>query len=176
MKLKLRVLDPKQKSPTIKDSIENKTQITNDDNRWNVEKEFEIPERFILKLVEEMTDVLSNEQFYIIDSLNRLRKRSLSYNEIEEIVRPTKAWKKIHVMISDQGYETSRFTRLSLFEKVIDNDTMKLAIRDKIESMEAMKHIPKIPEEKKEQPQPLPQQKNKVSTENVMEFISKSVS
>lgn len=164
MKLKLRVFNPLQ--PKIK-PIEN-------DGRWNLEKEFEIPERIILKLVEELTDIMSNDQFYKFDTLKRLRRKIITYGDVDKIIRTTRTWKKIHVMISDQGFETSRFTRISLFENMLDKDILKNAIRERIEKIEALKY-PLKTLEKKSQNNILPNKKNNVTTKNVMEFIEKSI-
>lgn len=163
MKIKLKVLNQKEKN----------LQHIKSDERWNIEKEFEIHEHIILELISEFIDTLDNEQFYVIDSLNRLRRRSLSYNEIENIVRPTKAWKKIHILISNQGFQTSRFTRISLFETIINDELIKSLIQEKLKVIEDIKNVPKIPEEKS-QDKILPDKKNKVSTENLLNFLQKS--
>mgnify|MGYP001182244647 CR=1 FL=1 len=164
MKLKLRVFDPKINKPSI-----------NNDGRWNVEIDIEIPERMILQLVEELTDNLAETQFYLIDAMNRVRKQPITYGEIEEVVRPTRTWRKIRVMLSDMGYESSRFTRISLFEELINIKKMKQAIKDKVHeldqaksgSFESVKYRPPI------QPQLEPVQKvsPKISETNLSEFV-----
>lgn len=164
MKLKLRVFDPKQ----------TKRQLIENDGRWNIETEFEIPERIILKLIEELTNTLSNDQFYVLDNLNRLRRKSITYGEIEEIVRPTRTWKKIHILISDKGFQTSRFTRISLFENIINKDIMRNAIRERIEEIEASKK-PLKSLENTSQDKILPNKKNNITTKSVIEFIEKSI-
>ena len=163
MKLKLRVLDPKAKKlPTIEN-----------DDRWNCEKEFEVPERLILKLAEEILEELEEDQFYVIEAIKYSDKKSIPFNEIEKLVRPTRTWKKIHVMISDQGFETSRFTRISLFEELIDTKKMKLAIKDRVHDIEKEKAGTKIPEEKS-QPQLAPiTQAPKIHESIFTEFMNK---
>lgn len=138
MKLKLRVLDPKQK----------KLPITENDGRWNCEKEFEIPERLILQLIDEITDELVEDQFYSLDAAKHLRRRKLMNTEIEKVVKSARAWKKIHILISDQGFQTSRFTRISLFEELMNEKKMKDIVKEKVMEMEQEKSAPKIPEEK----------------------------
>ena len=56
MKLKLRVHDPKKPKLTIKEAIDQKIDIKNLDDRWNCKKEFEIPERLILDLIDDLID------------------------------------------------------------------------------------------------------------------------
>lgn len=148
MKLKLKVLDSGMKKLTIKDYIEQKIPIKLRDDRWNIEYEFEIPERMILKLVEEVIDQLEDQQFYILDGMNRLRKKELTYNEMDKLIKSTRSWKKIHILISDSDFETSRFTRISLFENLLDNKKMDMEIQEKLMKLEQEAATPKIPEEK----------------------------
>jgi hypothetical protein len=164
MQLKLRVFDPKEK----------KLQSFENDVRWNIEEEFEIPERMILQLIEEITDKLVESQFYLIDAMNRVRRQPMTYGEIEEVVRPTRAWKKIHIAISDLGFQTSRFTRISLFEQLLDIKKMKQVVNDKIREIEQNKIIKPIPQETiKEEIEP---EKNiqKINPSILTDFIKKS--
>ena len=162
MNLTLRVFDPKEK----------KLQSFENDGRWNKEIDIEIPERMILQLVEEITDKLVESQFYLIDAMNRVRNKPITFGEIEEIVRPTRAWRKIHVMISDLGYQTSRFTRISLFEQLLDIKKMKQAVNEKIREIEQEKIIKPIPQEKiKEEIEPVKTITPTISQANLMEFV-----
>jgi len=166
MNLKLRVYDPRVNKPSI-----------NNDGRWNVEIDIEIPERMILQLVEELTDNLAETQFYLIDAMNRVRKQPITFGEIEEVVRPTRTWRKIHVMISDMGYETSRFTRISLFEELINIKKMKQAIRDKVHELDQSK-ISSLKTEKIQLPtepklEPVQTISPKISEANLEEFVKK---
>ena len=163
MKLKLKVLDPKQK----------KLPITEGDGRWNCEKEFEVPERIILQLAEEIINELEDDQFYIIEAIKHSREKSIPVNEIEKLVRPTRAWKKIHVMISDQGFETSRFTRISLFEEVNNTKKMKLAITNRVYDIEKEKAGAKIPEEKSSKEIAPATQSHKIQQNIFTEFVNK---
>ena len=163
MKLKLRVLDPKTKKlPTIEN-----------DGRWNCEKEFEIPERFILKLAEEIADQMVDEQYYSLDRAKRLRREKIMYMEVERIIKSTRTWKKIHTMISDLGFETSRFTRISLFEELINTKRMKELVREKVMELEQGLAGTKIPEEKPKPQIAPPTQSPKISKSILDEFLSK---
>jgi len=161
MKLKLRVFDPKEK----------RIQTINNDGRYNTEKEFEIPERMILELVEEIVDKLVDEQFYILDSINRIRRKKITYGEIEEIVRPCRTWKKIHTIISDEGFLTSRFTRISLFEQLQDIKKMKDNIKDKIHELDQARNIKPIPQKKIHLQLEPTKNISKISDSTLLEFI-----
>jgi hypothetical protein len=156
MKLKLKVLDPKQKKLTIKDLIEKKIPIRDLDDRWNLEMEFEVPERLILQLVEEIIDkIMDSNQLYYHEANDKTSslKRDISANDANNFIKSARAWRKIHIMISDQGFQTSRFTRLSLFEIILNIPEMKKRMENKLHDMEQEKSNQgkKIPEEKQSQ-------------------------
>lgn len=177
MKLKLKVLDPKQKKMTIKDLIEKKIPIKDLDDRWNLEVEFEIPERMILQLIEEMIDkIMDSNQLYYHEANDKTSslKRDISSNDANNFIKLARSWRKIHTMISDEGFQTSRFTRLSLFEIILNIPEMKRRMDNKLYDIEISKAQPsgkKIPEEK--QPQLAPKTAPKIQESIFTEFTKK---
>jgi len=174
MKLKLKVLDPKQKKQTIKDLIEKKIPIKDLDDRWNLEIEFEIPERMILQLIEELIDKIvdSNQLYYhkAGDKTSSL-KRDISSNDANNFIKLARAWRKINIIISDEGFQTSRFTRLSLFEILLNIPEMKQRMNNKIHDMEqeSLTQGKKIPQEKITS-EPLPTTSPKIQESIFPEF------
>ena len=171
MNLKLRVFDPHD---THIYKMKSTTNLY--DGRWNKEVDVEIPERMILQLVEELTDNLAETQFYLIDAMNRTRKQPITYAEIEEVVRPTRTWRKIHTMISDMGYQTSRFTRISLFEELINIKKMKQAIRDKVHELDQAKSGSLESLKYRSQLEPVQTISPKISEANLTEFVKNPTS
>jgi hypothetical protein len=177
MKLKLKVLDPKQKKLTIKDLMDKKIPIIDHDDRWNLEVEFEIPERLILQLIEELIDkIIDSNQLYYHEANDKTSslKRDISSNDANNFIKSARAWRKIHIMISDEGFQTSRFTRLSLFEILLNIPEMKQRMNNKIHDIEISKSQQgkKIPEEKQSQIAP-PTQSPKIQQSIFTEFINK---
>jgi len=175
MKLNLSIYDPKKKKITIKEAIELKIDVKNIDDRWNDKREFEVPERLILELIENVLDkVVDMNRFkYNEGEKASSLKREITLNEANSILQSARAWKKIHVMISDQGYQTSRFTRLDLFEQLLNIPKMKAIMGQRIHEITMKSAIPKIPEETKSQIAP-PNKETKISSSLFMEFINKS--
>lgn len=177
MKLKLKVLDPKQKKLTIKDLMEKKIPIRDLDDRWNLEIEFEIPERMILQLIEELIDkIMDSNQLYYHEANDKTSslKRDISSNDANNFIKSTRAWRKIHILISDEGFQTSRFTRLSLFEILLNIPEMKKRMENKIHNMEQEKSNQgkKIQEEKQPQLAP-PTTAPKIQESIFTEFTKK---
>ena len=177
MKLKLKVLNSKKKKLTIKDLMEKKIPIKDLDDRWNVENEFEVPERMILQLVDELIDKIidSNKLYYYekgdkSSSLNR----DITFNEANSFIRETRAWKKLHVMLSDLGFQTSRFTRLSLFEILLNIPEMKKRMENKLLDIENSKIKPIKKEEEKIQSQlKTITKEHKINDTSILEFVKK---
>lgn len=177
MKLKLKVLDPKQKKLTIKDLMDKKIPIRDLDDRWNLEVEFEIPERMILQLVEEIIDkIMDSNQLYYYEANDKTSslKRDISSNDANSLIKSARAWRKIHIIISDEGFQTSRFTRLSMFEILLNIPEMKQRMNNKLHDMEISKSQPgkKIPEEKQTQLAP-PTTAPKIQQSIFTEFTKK---
>lgn len=174
MKLNLSIYDPKKKKISIKEAIELKIGIKNLDDRWNDKREFEIPERLILELIENVLDkVVDMNRFkYHEGEKSSSLKREITLNEANSILASARAWRKIHIIIADQGYQTSRFTRLDLFEQLLNIPKMKTIMGQRIHEITMKSAIPKIPEETKTQVAP-PTEKPKISSSLFMEFINK---
>lgn len=179
MKLKLKVLNPKKKKLSIKDFIEKKMNIKDRDDRWNSEEEVEVPERLILQLIEELIDKIidSNKLYYYEKGDNcRSLQRDVSFGEANEFVRETRAWKKLHIIISDLGFQTSRFTRLSLFEILLNIPEMKQRMYNKLKDIENEQAGKKIPEQKEkkitEQTKPITKE-SIISDTIISEFFKK---
>ncbi len=123
MKLTLKVLDKKRKESTN----------IIDDERWNSNIKFEIPESLLLSFIEELIDnILDFSDLNDIISI----KNNLSDNEINTYTRSTRSWRKIGVIIQDKGFQTSRFTRISLFKALMDTKSIKQKMDNKISDIE----------------------------------------
>jgi len=111
MIFKLKVFDPKiqfnQKS----------------NNRWNVKIKIEINEKIILNLIE---NIIENELLIGKD----LKKISL--NEIDHVIKSARAWKTIQAKLMNLKYETSKFTRISLFKQLLSKS--KLSVKEVLAS------------------------------------------
>lgn len=202
MKLKLKVLDSKLPKLTIKECIEKKIIIKDIDDRWNIEMEFEIPERLILSLIEEIIDkIMDQTELYhyeereeiiadktenVIDRIvdqtevyhheegqkSSSLKRQIHVNEANNMIKSARSWKKIHILISDKGLQTSRFTRISLFDILLNIPEMTKRMNMKVHEIEqaSLNQIKKIPKEKSQSElAPIV----KVSETNFMEFTNK---
>ena len=153
MKIKLKVLD--RTLPRLNN---------NEDDRWNTKIEIEIDEKIILNLVDQITDeIYSDNNYFIIDPINRLRV----FNEIDKIIRSARAWKSIHSMLANKGLETSRFTRLSLFQELLNQTKIEKSIREKIQEKSTGKAPAKLKSESK--------QTQRAPSENPIETISQNV-
>lgn len=123
MKLTLKVFDKKRKESTN----------IIDDERWNSNIKFEIPESLLLSFIEELIDnILDFSDLNDIISI----KNNLSDNEINTYTRSTRSWRKIGVIIQDKGFQTSRFTRISLFKALMDTKSIKQKMDNKISDIE----------------------------------------
>jgi hypothetical protein len=123
MRLTLKVLDQKRKEPIN----------INVDERWNANIKFEIPESLLLSFIEELIDnMLDSSNLNDIISI----KNDLSDNEINAYTRSTRSWKKISAIIQDKDFQTSRFTRISLFKALMDTKSIKQKIDNKISDIE----------------------------------------
>ena len=106
------------------------TKSLSKDNRWNVKKEFEIPEEIILKLLDELLDIQQS-------NLDNLGFKHLNINEISRLIKSTKAWKSIHCIIANQKFETSKFTRISLFNNITNVKKINTIIKNKIDTIDS---------------------------------------
>jgi len=147
MKLKLKVFDPKIHEMSMGDKIRKKILIKDNNNkRWNKEIEININEKSILDLTEHIIDSMVENKMFVTDSINRFRIPSIMLNEIDTIVKSARAWKSIHTKLLNLNYETSKFTRISLFEELMNQEKISTSIRDSIEEKSNTKnvHIPEI--------------------------------
>jgi hypothetical protein len=172
MKLKLKVLDPKLPKLTIKELREKKIPIKDLDERWNLEIEFEVPERLILNLVDDLIDkLMDNKEIHHYEGeKSSSLKKQISLNDANNFIKSARAWRKLHVMISDEGFQTSRFTRLSLFEILLNIPEMNKRMNMKIHEMQqdSLKQVKKIPEET-----PKSELTPKINTSIFTEFVNK---
>lgn len=150
MKLKLRVHDPKKPKLTIKEAIDQKIDIKNLDDRWNCKKEFEIPERLILDLIDDLIDkVVDMNRFnHFEGEKSNSLKGEISFNEANSLLKAARSWKKIHIMIADSNCDTSRFTRLDLLEQLLNIPEMKKKMDQRIHEINLKSEGAKISEEK----------------------------
>jgi len=122
MTFNLRVFDPTCKELPI---IEN-------DGRWNTEIKFDLQEAMLLELSETISDALIEGGNYAADSINRIRIIPPTFGEASDIIMATSAWKKIDQILSKRSYETSRFTRISLYKTLFDKRAFKKLTKNKI--------------------------------------------
>lgn len=140
MKLNLKVFNSRKKKISIEESIKCKIPIKDNDDRWNTEIEFEIPERLILQLIEELIDnIVEKQLYYGTDNAVKTLLRNMSFDEINNLIRPARAWRKINIIITNEGFQTSRFTRLSLFENLVNITEMKRRVEDKLHDISQSK-------------------------------------
>ena len=134
MKLKLKVFDSTIKEMSMGNKIRNYIPIKeNNNDRWNKEVEIDINEKLILDLTEHIIDTLAENKMFITDAINRFRVPSLMLNEINNIIKSARAWKSIQIKLENMKYETGRFTRISLFEELINQKKIKTSVQDAIE-------------------------------------------
>ena len=106
----------------------------NNNDRWNKIVEVNIDERLILDLTEHIIDSMVENKMFVIDAINRFRVPSIMLNEINNIIKSARAWKSIQSKLTNMKYETSRFTRISLFEELINQKKIKTSVQDAIEA------------------------------------------
>jgi hypothetical protein len=94
------------------------------------EVSFDINEKIIIELVEELVDIL------------KMKKISMDINEIkncilkhDELIQETKTWKRIQITIYNQHYRSGRQTRWSLFKSLMDVDKIKKSIDYKLQEL-----------------------------------------
>jgi hypothetical protein len=134
MKLKLKVFDSTIKEMSMGNKIRNYIPIKeNNNDRWNKEVEIDINEKLILDLTEYIIDTMVENKMFITDAINRFRVPSLMLNEINNIIKSARAWKSIQIKLENMKYETGRFTRISLFEELINQKKIKTSVQDAIE-------------------------------------------
>ena len=134
MKLKLKVFDSTIKEMSMGNKIRNYIPIKeNNNDRWNKEVEIDINEKLILDLTEHIIDTMAENKMFITDAINRFRVPSLMLNEINNIIKSARAWKSIQIKLENMKYETGRFTRISLFEELINQKKIKTSVQDAIE-------------------------------------------
>ncbi len=122
MKLKLKVFDPTIKEMTMGDKIHKNILIKNNNNdRWNKEIEININEKLILYLIEHIIDSMVENKMFVIDA-------------IDKIIKSARAWKSIQIKLVNMKYETGKFTRISLFEELINQKKIKTSVQDAIEA------------------------------------------
>ncbi len=131
MKLRLKVLD----SGLPKIPISDRLSINLIDDRWNTEVTFEIPEKLILTLIEDIIDNIDGDLFDYMNPKKSPLKNHFNANRINNIMNSTRSWKKIHILISDEGFYTSRFTRISLFNNLLNIPKMVDNINEKIQNI-----------------------------------------
>jgi len=135
MKLKLKVFDPTIKEMTMGDKIRKNILIKDNNNdRWNKEVEININERLILDLTEHIIDSMVENKMFVIDAINRFRVPSIMLNDIDKIIKSARAWKSIQIKLVNMKYETGKFTRISLFEELINQKKIKTSVQDAIEA------------------------------------------
>jgi hypothetical protein len=146
MKLKLKVFDPTIKELSMGDKIRKHILIKdNNSDRWNKEVEININERLILDLTEHIIDSMVENKMFVIDAINRFRVASILLNDIDRIIKSARAWKKIQIKLANMKYETGKFTRISLFEELINQKKIKTSVQDAIEAKINSKIIPPVP-------------------------------
>lgn len=122
MKLKLKVLDPLL--PRLKYP---------EDDRWNIEIKIEINEKLLLNLIEEITEYFAENK--LPDLFDRYNwKDHISENNIDKMIKSARAWKSIQIKLVNMKYETGKFTRISLFEELINQKKIKTSVQDAIEA------------------------------------------
>lgn len=135
MKLKLKVFDPTIKELSFGDKIRNHIMIKDNNNdRWNKEVEININEKLILDLTEHIIDIMAENKMFVIDAINRFRVPSIMLSDIDKIIKSARAWKSIQIKLANMNYLTSRFTRISLFEELINQKKIKDSVQDSIEA------------------------------------------
>jgi hypothetical protein len=135
MKLKLKVFDPTIKELSMGDKIRKHILIKDDNNdRWNKEVEININEKLILDLTEHIIDIMAENKMFVIDAINRFRVPSIMLSDIDKIIKSARAWKSIQIKLANMNYLTSRFTRISLFEELINQKKIKDSVQDSIEA------------------------------------------
>jgi len=143
MKLKLKVFDPTIKELSMGDKIRKHILIKdNNSDRWNKEVEININERLILDLTEHIIDSMVENKMFVIDAINRFRVASILLNDIDRIIKSARAWKKIQIKLANMKYETGKFTRISLFEELINQKKIKTSVQDAIEAKINSKIVP----------------------------------
>ena len=143
MKLKLKVLDPTIKEMSIGDKIRNNILIKDNNNdKWNKEVEININEKLILDLTEHIIDSMVENKMFVIDSINRFRVPSILLNDIDRIIKSARAWKSIQIKLANMKYQTGKFTRISLFEELINQKKIKTSVQDSIEAKINSKIVP----------------------------------
>jgi hypothetical protein len=147
MKLKLKVFDPTIKELSFGDKIRNHIIIKdNNSDRWNREVEININEKLILDLTEHIINTMSENKMFVIDAINRFRVPSIMLSDIDKIIKSARAWKSIQIKLANMKYSTSRFTRISLFEELLNQKKIKASVQDSIEAKINSKTItPTIP-------------------------------
>jgi len=135
MKLKLKVLDPTIKEMSIGDKIRKHILIKDNNNdRWNKEVKININEKLILDLTEHIIDSMAENKMFVTDAINRLHVPQIMLNEIDKIIKSARAWKSIQIKLANMKYETGKFTRISLFEELINQKKIKTSVQDAIEA------------------------------------------
>lgn len=132
MDFNLKVLNPKIKEQSMGDKIRQHKPIINHDDRWNDEITISINEKLVLDIIDQITDRMVENNYFLRASRNRLKISHAMYPEIDKLIRSTMVWKTIQTKIINQGYQTSIFTRISLFEQLINLEKIKKSIEEKI--------------------------------------------
>mgnify|MGYP001309632399 CR=1 FL=1 len=121
MKLKLKVLDPLL--PRLKYP---------EDDRWNIEIKIEINEKLLLNLIEEITEYFAENK--LPDLFDRYNwKDHISENNIDKMIKSARSWRRIQNHIQNEKCQTSRLTRISLFQQLMNIPNIRERISDRVE-------------------------------------------
>jgi hypothetical protein len=90
---------------------------------------FDIEEKIIFELVEELIDIIKNPT-----SLEDIKEQIIKY---DKIIQETNSWNRIKIRIFNKGYRPGRISKLNLLEFILDQEKVKETIDSKISKLVA---------------------------------------
>lgn len=132
MIFKLKVYDPKFQKQSNSNKIHNHIPIEmSPQDSWNREIDININEKLLLDLIEHITDIMIDSNNEILDYFNHHKIiNNISTNDIDKIIKSARAWKSIYSKITNMKLETSKFTRISLFEELLNQKKIEEKIQN----------------------------------------------
>jgi len=96
--------------------------VASDHERYlNREIDFEIPEKLLAELLENMLEALIEKRHYCVDSILRITINQPKSDEMSDVIKETNAWREIEKKLADSSYKTGPLTRTCLYAGLFNN-------------------------------------------------------